>query len=158
MNQKLNVVESKIKKITNELEKNDLKGLEEKINSRLNVLEEETSKISVLPKSIEERLNVLENSINSQVTMKPTPQTNFENQDSSNTLYEEKINDINQQISNTTKKNDELFSSVFKDIENIKQTLSTIDLSNKESKTNEENDDIILELIEKVTTLENFSR
>ena len=152
--QKLNVVESKIKKITNELEKNDLKGLEEKINSRLNVLEEETSKISVLPKSIEERLNVLENSINSQVTMKPTPQTNFENQDSSNTLYEEKINDINQQISNTTKKNDELFSSVFKDIENIKQTLSTIDLSNKESKTNEENDDIILELIEKVTTLE----
>lgn len=154
VNQKLNVVESKIKKITNELEKNDLKGLEEKINSRLNVLEEETSKISVLPKSIEERLNVLENSINSQVTMKPTPQTNFENQDSSNTLYEEKINDINQQISNTTKKNDELFSSVFKDIENIKQTLSTIDLSNKESKTNEENDDIILELIEKVTTLE----
>lgn len=154
VNQKLNVVESKIKKITNELEKNDLKGLEEKINSRLNVLEEETSKISVLPKSIEERFNVLENSINSQVTMKPTPQTNFENQDSSNTLYEEKINDINQQISNTTKKNDELFSSVFKDIENIKQTLSTIDLSNKESKTNEENDDIILELIEKVTTLE----
>lgn len=154
VNQKLNVVESKIKKITNELEKNDLKGLEEKINSRLNVLEEETSKISVLPKSIEERLNVLENSINSQVTMEPTPQTNFENQDSSNTLYEEKINDINQQISNTTKKNDELFSSVFKDIENIKQTLSTIDLSNKESKTNEENDDIILELIEKVTTLE----
>ena len=154
VNQKLNVVESKIKKITNELEKNDLKGLEEKINSRLNVLEEETSKISVLPKSIEERLNVLENSINSQVTMKPTPQTNFENQDSSNTLYEEKINDINQQISNTTKKNDELFSSVFKDIENITQTLSTIDLSNKESKTNEENDDIILELIEKVTTLE----
>ncbi len=154
VNQKLNVVESKIKKITNELEKNVLKGLEEKINSRLNVLEEETSKISVLPKSIEERLNVLENSINSQVTMKPTPQTNFENQDSSNTLYEEKINDINQQISNTTKKNDELFSSVFKDIENIKQTLSTIDLSNKESKTNEENDDIILELIEKVTTLE----
>lgn len=154
VNQKLNVVESKIKKITNELEKNDLKGLEEKINSRLNVLEEETSKISVLPKSIEERLNVLENSINSQVTMEPTSQTNFENQDSSNTLYEEKINDINQQISNTTKKNDELFSSVFKDIENIKQTLSTIDLSNKESKTNEENDDIILELIEKVTTLE----
>lgn len=154
VNQKLNVVESKIKKITNELEKNDLKGLEEKINSRLNVLEEETSKISVLPKSIEERLNVLENSINSQVTMEPTSQTNFENQDSSNTLYEEKINDINQQISNTTKKNDELFSAVFKDIENIKQTLSTIDLSNKESKTNEENDDIILELIEKVTTLE----
>ena len=152
VNQKLNVVESKIKKITNELEKNDLKGLEEKINSRLNVLEEETSKISVLPKSIEERLNVLENSINSQVTMEPTSQTNFENQDSSNTLYEEKINDINQQISNTTKKNDELFSSVFKDIENIKQTLSTIDLSNKESKTNEENDDIILELIEKEIT------
>lgn len=154
MNQKLNVVENKIKKITNELEKNDVKGLEEKINSRLNVLEEETSKISVLPKSIEERLNVLENSINSQVIIEPLPQTNLEIPDSSSSLYEEKINDINQQISNTTKKNEELFSSVFKDIENIKQTLSTLDLSNKESKTNEENDDIILELIEKVTTLE----
>ena len=54
------ISENKIKKLQNDLEKANIKGFEETITSKINVLEDVVSKTSALPNTIEQRITILE--------------------------------------------------------------------------------------------------
>ena len=159
--QRLTAIENKIKKLYNEIEKANITGFEESINSKIGILEDVVSKTSALPNTIEQRITILENRLediengeinqeheNNNITQVPQPvviaETNV-----NNTEYIEQINKIEQALNDHISKTNAILTAVVEDLENLKgdSTIENMDSSSV-------NDDVILELIDKITQIE----
>ena len=159
--QRLTAIENKIKKLYNEIEKANITGFEESINSKIGILEDVVSKTSALPNTIEQRITILENRLediengeinqdyeNNNITQVPQPvviaETNV-----NNTEYIEQINKIEQALNEYISKTNAILTAVVEDLENLKgdSTIENMDSSSV-------NDDVILELIDKITQIE----
>lgn len=146
LEQRLNVLENKIKRINNEIEKANLNLFEEKINSKVNILEEAISSVAALPNTIEDRINIIEGRLTdvlegqTEVQIKPNGQTDT-NLDCNNRLIK-----LEQEFNETTTKCNAFLTSLSEDVEVLKANSSSED---------NVNDEVILELIEKVTEIEN---
>lgn len=159
--QRLTAIENKIKKLYNEIEKANITGFEESINSKIGILEDVVSKTSALPNTIEQRITILENRLediengeinqdyeNNNITQVPQPvviaETNV-----NNTEYIEQINKIEQALNDYISKTNAILTAVVEDLENLKgdSTIENMDSSSV-------NDDVILELIDKITQIE----
>lgn len=148
--QRLNTLENKLKKLNNEIEKVNIVGFEEKINSKVNVLEEVTSRISALPNTIEERINILENRM-TDIELISSGEENVSTIDTNNHTnvdYENRLIQLEQEIKETSTKNNAVLNAIVEDIDHLK--------SDSSLKEGINNDDVILELIEKVTEIENM--
>ncbi len=149
LDQRLNVLENKIKRLTNELEKANINLFEEKINSKINILEEAISSVSALPNTVEDRINILESRLTDIVegeTAINISTNSIESGNNSNNNSDERIVKLEQEFHESTTKCNALITSLTEDVEMLK--------SNSSSQENV-NDDVILELIEKVTEIEN---
>lgn len=147
--QRLSVLENKIKRLNNELEKANLNLFEEKINSKVNILEEAISSVSALPNTIEDRINILEGRITDILegeTELQMTSSSTESNHNSDVNYNERLIKLEQEFHETTTKCNAFLTSLSEDIEVLKENSSSEDNIN---------DDVILELIEKVTEIEN---
>ena len=152
---RLSTLENKMKKISTEIEKANITGFEETVNSKINVLEEVISKVSALPNTIEERINILENRVEDiengdfAVNNNDIPQENnvpvF-----TNASLEQKVIKLEKEFNEFNTKNTALLTALVEDVENIKSS----DDNNEIVENPVTNDEIILEIIEKITQIE----
>ncbi len=159
--QRLTTIENKIKKLYNEIEKANIAGFEESINSKIGVLEDVVSKTSALPNTIEQRITILENRLedieNGEInqdhesanTIQTPAPVAIADSSVNNTEYVEQINKLEQALNDYISKTNAILTAVVEDLENLKgdSTIESVDSSNV-------NDDVILELIDKITQIE----
>ena len=150
---RLSTLENKMKKLNNDVEKANIIGFEETVNSKINVLEEVISKVSALPNTVEERINILENRVEDIEKGEFVKYDNEIQQNSTqvftNASLEQKVIKLEKEFDDFNSKNTALLTALVEDVENIK--------SNEGNSSIEEpslNDDVILELIEKITQIE----
>ncbi len=156
--QRLTTIENKIKKLQNDLEKANIKGFEETITSKINVLEDVVSKTSALPNTIEQRITILEN------RLEDIENGDFEETESnaSNTTVEqpivgqqidanivEQVKKLERDLNDYISKTNAILTAIVEDLENLKgesdetiENVSSVD------------DDVILELIDKISQIE----
>ena len=151
--QRLSTIENKIKKLQNEIEKANINGFKETINSKISVLEDVVSKTSALPNTIEQRITILEN------RLEDVENGDFENNAQNEVVinsnaqidsnFKEKIEKIEKDLNDYISKTNAILTAVVEDLENVKddnddisETSSTVD------------DDVILELIDKISQIE----
>ena len=156
--QRLTTIENKIKKLQNDLEKANIKGFEETITSKINVLEDVVSKTSALPNTIEQRITILEN------RLEDIENGDFEEIESnaSNTTVEhpivgqqvdanivEQVKKLERDLNDYISKTNAILTAIVEDLENLKgesdetiENVSSVD------------DDVILELIDKISQIE----
>ena len=145
--QKLLVLENKIKNISNELEKNDLNNFKDMILSKIGMLEDVTSKISTLPESLDERVRLLENSS----IDKDTP--------SDIHIDNEKLISLEKEIESLKNNNPTDFVSFASSLTLLQTKVAELEEILKQDK-NVSNDELILEinnLKEEITTLKERS-
>lgn len=158
--QRLSTIENKIKKLHNEIEKANIVGFEESVNSKINILEDVVSKTSALPNTIEQRITILENRledietgetlINNNVNNNETPQnTLFNIEQSNNNELEEQLSKLNKEFNDYIVKTNALLTAVVEDLENLKDSDESI-----ESKSPQSSDEVILEMIDKISQIE----
>lgn len=158
--QRLTTIENKIKKLQNEIEKANINGFKETINSKISVLEDVVSKTSALPNTIEQRITILENRLEDVET------GNFEKieSNSNNNTPKEDVTSVCEQadpvliqqleklekdFNDYIAKTNAILTAVVEDLENLKGDSDEI----IESSSNVD-DDVILELIDKITQIE----
>ena len=151
--QRLSTIENKIKKLQNEIEKANINGFKETINIKIGVLEDVVSKTSALPNTIEQRITILEN------RLEDVENGDFENNNqneiviNANTQIDsslkEKIEKIEKDLNDYIAKTNAILTAVVEDLENVKG--DDVELSDSASSVN---DDVILELIDKITQIE----
>lgn len=139
--QQMTSLDNKIKKLTAEWEKMNVTAFEEKVNSKIGLLEDVVSKTSVLPESLEERIQILEN----------------RTLDIENSIEEplEEVQNTKQETSsiNNININTEELNVLKQDIEKLKEKIDTLDSINT-SNVSTSNDDVLIEIIDKLTQLE----
>lgn len=140
--QKLSILENKVKKISGDLEKANINGFMEKMNSRINIIEEETSKVSILPTSLETRIQTLENilisPLDDSLNIDTLPSDKVDNSIS--------CEDLDSRINLVISPIEKQYNSLVEQINDLKSTVSEKILAS--------NDDVICELIEKLEELE----
>lgn len=144
--QRLNILENKIKRINNEIEKANLNLFEEKINSKVNILEEAISSVAALPNTIEDRINIIEGRLTDVLEGQTEAQFKTNNQTDTNLDCNDRLIKLEQELNETTTKCNAFLTSLSEDVEVLKANSSSED---------NVNDEVILELIEKVTEIEN---
>ena len=158
--QRLSTIENKIKKLYNEIEKANISGFEESVNSKINILEDVVSKTSALPNTIEQRITILENRledietgetvINNNNNNDETPQNTLLNIDqSNNNELEEQLSKLNKEFNDYIVKTNALLTAVVEDLENLKDSDESI-----ESDAPQSSDEVILEMIDKISQIE----
>ena len=152
---RLSTLENKMKKLHNEIEKANIAGFEETVNSKINVLEEVISKVSALPNTIEERINILENRVEDIENGDFAINNNDKPQENNvpvftNASLEQKVIKLEKEFNEFNSKNTALLTALVEDVENIKSNDTNSEVV--ESPVN--NDEIILEIIEKITQIE----
>lgn len=158
--QRLSTIENKIKKLHNEIEKANIVGFEESVNSKINILEDVVSKTSALPNTIEQRITILENRledietgetlINNNVNNNETPQNTLFNIDqSNNNELEEQLSKLNKEFNDYIVKTNALLTAVVEDLENLKDSDESI-----ENESPQSSDEVILEMIDKISQIE----
>ncbi len=159
--QRLTTIENKIKKLYNEIEKANIAGFEESINSKIGVLEDVVSKTSALPNTIEQRITILENRLedieNGEIIQDQENTNNIQSPqqvviaetNENNTESVEQINKLEQTLNDYISKTNAILTAVVEDLECLKgdSTIESTDSSGV-------NDDVILELIDKITQIE----
>ena len=156
--QRLTTIENKIKKLQNDLEKANIKGFEETITSKINVLEDVVSKTSALPNTIEQRITILEN------RLEDIENGDFEETESnaSNTTVEqpivgqqvdanivEQVKKLERDLNDYISKTNAILTAIVEDLENLKgESNETIE------NVSSVDDDVILELIDKISQIE----
>ncbi len=150
VDQRINALENKIKKMQSEIEKANLLGFEETVNSKLNVLEDVVSKTSALPNTIEQRITILENRLEDIETGEFSIVESVETVTSTvEPNSDEHIQKIEQNLNDYISKTNALLTAVVEDLEALKET-STFE-TNDSSNTNEE---VLLEMIDKISQIE----
>lgn len=154
--QRLNNLENKIKKLSNDLEKANISTFEETINGKISLLEDVVSKTSALPNTIEQRITILENRVEDLETGEFIPNINIENNEQTNESYVTNENQeytnqlikLESELSEYITKTNAILTTVTQDLENLKNDSDIVENS---SSVDEE---VILELIDKITQLE----
>ena len=158
--QRLSTIENKIKKLYNEIEKANITGFEESINSKINILEDVVSKTSALPNTIEQRITILENRVEDLETGDFSGNANIDKTDNlqqvatsqpseTNAEFIEQFNKLEKDLNDYIAKTNAILTAVVEDLENLKGDDALI-----ETEVSNVNDDVILELIDKITQIE----
>ena len=155
--QRISTIENKIKKLYNEIEKANIIGFEETINSKIGVLEDVVSKTSALPNTIEQRITILENRLEDLETEEFTVNSNntveqptiFTQPVADNKEFLEQLNKIESDLNDYIAKTNAILTAVVEDLENLKDDDNCI-----ETGSTNVNDEVILELIDKITQIE----
>ena len=150
---RLSTLENKMKKLNNDVEKANIAGFEETVNSKINVLEEVISKVSALPNTVEERINILENRVED-IEKGDFVKIDNEVQQNNSSVYtnaglEQKVIKLEKDFNDFNSKNTALLTALVEDVENIKSSDSDDSIDEPSL-----NDEVILELIEKITQIE----
>ena len=155
--QRISTIENKIKKLYNEIEKANIIGFEETINSKIGVLEDVVSKTSALPNTIEQRITILENRLEDLETEEFTLNSNntveqptiFTQPVADNKEFLEQLNKIERDLNDYIAKTNAILTAVVEDLENLKDDDNCIETGSANV-----NDEVILELIDKITQIE----
>ena len=150
---RLSTLENKMKKLNNDVEKANITGFEETVNSKINVLEEVISKVSALPNTVEERINILENRVED-IEKGEFVKNDTEIQQNNTSVYtnaglEQKVIKLEKDFNDFNSKNTALLTALVEDIENIKSSENGNSIDEPSL-----NDEVILELIEKISQIE----
>lgn len=151
--QRVSALENKVKKIQSELDKTNISAFEETIQSKISLLEDVVSKTSALPNTVEQRITILENRVedlenetnDNDVTK--TVETTVEPENNSELL--QKIEQINKEVNDYIAKTNAILTAVVEDLENLKENPIIDNIDSGSS-----NDEVILELIEKISSIE----
>ena len=157
--QRLSIIENKVKKLQNEIEKADITGFKETINSKIGVLEDVVSKTSALPNTIEQRITILENRLEDIENGELEDNNNLDNNNRDEVVgnaenqidqsFVEKLEKIEKDLNDYISKTNAILTVVVEDLENVKG--DGIELSESVSSVD---DEVILELIDKITQIE----
>lgn len=158
--QRLSTIENKIKKIQNELEKANINGFKETINSKISVLEDVVSKTSALPNTIEQRITILENRLEDIETNDFEENTNNSNDNTSKKTVVvsgeqvdpaliQQLEKLEKDFDDYIAKTNAILTAVVEDLENLKS-----DSNEVVEGTSSVDDDVIVELIDKITQIE----
>ena len=154
--QRLTALENKIKKLTSEIEKANISGFVETVNSKISVLEDVVSKTSALPNTIEQRITILENRVedietgefNFDINQKENdPKEILEEVATNNSEVLEQVDKVEKNLNDYIVKTNAILTALVEDLENLKN--DNVDLSDSGSV-----EDVILEVIEKITNIE----
>lgn len=156
--QRISTIENKIKKLHNEIEKANISGFEETVNSKISVLEDVVSKTSALPNTIEQRITILENRMEDLENGELVEKENNTDANNAPVVVETsansaefiaQINNLEKELNDYIAKTNAVLTAVVEDLENLKgdSSVDTVVEPNV-------NDDVILELIDKITQIE----
>ena len=151
--QRVSTLENKIKKIQSELDKANIPAFEETVQSKISLLEDVVSQTSALPNAIEQRITILENRVedleNGETTINTSAPSEVVVQAENSTEVLRKIEQINKEVNDYIAKTNAILTAVVEDLENLKENpvIENIDSSGS-------NDEVILELIEKISSIE----
>lgn len=146
---RLNLIEGKIKKLSNDIEKMDVKGFKETTLSKFNVLEDAAAFVSTLPRDIISRIIVLEETVNELkdelVLFKNIIASQTENEKErdlslSNNEFEQRIVVIEQKLNDITKQ--------------LVDTNNSEEVKEVRIETDDENEDRLNDLEKRISNLE----
>lgn len=172
---RLVLLENKIKKLYIEIDKMNIAGLKETINSKFEILEDSASFVATLPKDLPYKIETLEQSVkelNDRIELYRASSTNFtgseNNENDANNLNNEEIIKINERIEKLENGNvsvtsynnyeerisalEEYNNSVNEKINNLSSEVE--ELKTKESSTTNLNDEELIKEVEELK--ENF--